>query len=93
MQAFAIYLLFMTNFNDVASRWLLWNIWLGTLLAGPMPQVGHGADGSPIFEPTTIHVVMGFVGLALGVAAYSFLVYRGLRTFGATRSRQGMAPQ
>jgi hypothetical protein len=91
VQAFAIYLVWMMSSNDAggtasAEKWIMWNVELAELLAGPMPQVGYGINGTPIFEPAPIHTIMGFVGLALGLVTYSSFVYLGLRAFGARQA-------
>lgn len=85
MQAFAFYLVFMTQ-TEAAARWLLWNVSIALLVAGPMPVVGQGRDG-PISEPTAAHVGMAGAGIILGIAAYSVLIFAALGASGARRAR------
>ncbi len=58
-----------------ASPVVLWNVFLASLLAGPMPIVGYGSNGAPIGEPTEVHYYWVFGGILLGVILYSVISY------------------
>ena len=67
---------------------LLWNAYLMIWLAGPMPRLGTGTEGQPIYEPLTVHFAAGILGLALGIVLYSLLIYRGLSALEAWSERR-----
>lgn len=91
-QAFALYLVFMTH-GGSSTPWLLWNVSLTSLIAGPMPVVGHTQDSRPISEPTMIHLLMVVAGFALGIAVYSALLYVALGALRARRPLKTTVPE
>jgi hypothetical protein len=76
LQAFAIYLVFMTDAGP-ATRWILWNGTIVDLLLGSI--VPHPPRGAMIYDPDAGQIIThGVAALILGIATYAALVYLAL---------------
>ena len=58
---------------------ILWQVTIMQMLAGPGPLLGYDSSGQPMYEGTPVHMLAAYIGLLLGVAIYSTLIYQYLK--------------